>query len=206
MIAQIYKKHFLPKILDRGMKSIRCEGSRSNVASKASGVVLEIGFGSGYNIPFYNNIEKLYALEPSQEMFNLAENKIRSASFPVEHLNCSAEHIPLPDNSIDCVTSTWVLCSIPDAKKALIEVRRVLKPNGLFIFAEHGISQNGFFAFIQRLVSPLTSKFTGNCKLDKHIDSLISEAGFKFENLKTSSESKKPLMYTYRGVATKKLT
>jgi len=183
------------------MRCPDCNGIRSDIAGKASGVVLEIGFGSGYNLPFYKNVRKLYALEPSQEIYDLGKDKVASAVFPIEYFNNSAEQIPLPDHSVDDVVSTWVLCSIPDAKKALKEIARVLKPGGRFIFVEHGLTQNRSMAMIQRLITPVTSKFTGNCHLDRKIDDLISESGFRFENLEKFPESGRPLMFSYRGVA-----
>ena len=196
-----YSKYILPKLLNRDMGCIDCNGTRTNVVSKAHGVILEIGFGSGYNLPFYKNVEKLYALEPSSAMYDLAKERVASANFPIEYLKNSAEKIPLPDHSIDTVVSTWVLCSIPDADKALKEIARVLKPEGKFIFVEHGKTENKFFAAIQTLITPISSKFTGNCHLDRKIDSLISQSGFKFESLEKFPESGRPLLFSYSGVA-----
>jgi len=113
------------------------EEQRSGVADRATGTVLEIGFGSGLNLPYYKNIKKLYAIDPSQELYDLAHNRITKATFPIEFIKTSAESIPLGDNSIDSVISTWSLCSISRPENALKEIHRVLRPGGKFIFVEH---------------------------------------------------------------------
>lgn len=186
------------------MKSMDCNGTRSNVAGQATGSVLEIGFGSGYNILFYGKIDKLYALEPSIELYNLAKDRVSAASFPVEYISNSAENIPLPDHSIDTVVSTWVFCSIPDAIKALKEIGRVLKPAGRFVFVEHGRTTHGFFSKLQDLLTPLMRLINGNCHLNRKIDDLIAKAGFEFVTLEKFPEAGRPLMFSYRGVAIKK--
>ena len=186
------------------MRSVDCNGTRSDIASRAHGVVLEIGFGSGYNLPFYNGITKLYALEPSTELYKLAKERVETALFPVEYLQDSAEKIPLPDKSIDTVVSTWVLCSIPDPHKALLEIERVLKPGGQFIFVEHGKSPKLINSVIQKLITPVTRLFTGNCHLDRKIDDLIIDSGLVMENIHMFPEKRRPLMFSYRGVAVNK--
>ncbi len=183
------------------MRCVECNGTRSALAGEAHGTVLEIGFGSGYNLPFYRDVDRLYAPEPSNELYRYAQDRLQAVDFEVKHLQCSAEQIPLPDNSVDTVLSTWVLCSISDPSQALKEVARVLKPDGKFIFVEHGLAQNKFFAALQHLVTPLIKKFTGNCHLDRKIDGLITQAGFVFNSIKMSPESGRPLMFSYRGEA-----
>ncbi len=178
--------------------------TRSSIASKATGVVLEIGFGSGYNLPFYKNIEKLYALEPSLELYNLATDRIKKVSFPITFLQNSAEKIPLADDSVDSVISTWTLCSIANVDRALSEVCRVLKPNGKFIFAEHGKSDRKFSFKIQKLITPITKRFAGNCHLDREIDASIMKAGFRLTSLEKYPESGRPLMFSYIGAAIKR--
>lgn len=185
------------------MGSDEFNATRSSVVSPAYGAVLEIGFGSGYNLPFYINITRLYALDPSPELFNYAHDRIKAASFLVEYLKNSAENIPLGDNSIDTIVSTWSMCSIPNLEMALREMHRVLKPDGRLLFVEHGQSNQKIFSITQRILTPITKLFTGNCHLDRKIDVSIIKVGFKIEKLHTFTEDGRPLMFSYRGVASK---
>ena len=202
-MLSLYKKFILPKLLNRGMGNVSFNETRAKIVSPAQGVVLEIGFGSGYNLPFYGNIEKLYALEPAKELAAYAADRARAVSFPVEYLRCSAEAIPLPENSGDTVVSTWTLCSIPDVVKALQEVRRVLKPGGRFLFVEHGQHVKKINITLQKLATPCTVACSGNCHLDRNIETLIRESGLHIERIEMFPEEGRPLMYSYRGVAAK---
>ncbi len=168
-----YNKYILPKFLSFEMKRKDMEKYRPSVASQAFGTVLEIGFGSGLNLPCYDykNITKLYALDISLGLFDLAKESIEQVKFPVEFINASAEKIPLADGSVDSVVSTWSLCSIPHPSVALGEVFRVLKPGGKFIFIEHGKFPKGFMVNIQKFLSPLSEFFYGGCSLDRGIES-----------------------------------
>jgi ubiquinone/menaquinone biosynthesis C-methylase UbiE len=155
------------------MRPAEFNGTRSKVVDSAKGIVLEVGFGSGYNLPLYKNVQKLYALDPSKELFAYAADRIAAVQFPVEYLPNSAEYIPLQDNSIDTVVSTWSLCSIPNIEKALNEIRRVLIPGGRFLFVEHGQSPKKINSIVQQLVTPIFRHFNGNCHLDRKIDDYI---------------------------------
>jgi len=186
------------------MSPVEFNDTRAKTVGPAHGIVLEIGFGPGYNLPFYKNIEKLYALDPSRELYKYAEDRVKSATFSVQYLQNSAENIPLEDNSVDAVVSTWTLCSIPDLPKALKEVHRVLKPEGKFLFVEHGKSSRKLNSAIQKLITPVTRHFTGNCHLDRRIDNFITSAEFKIENLETFPEEGRPLMFSYSGVGVKR--
>ena len=198
-----YNKYILPKLLNYEMANKNFENERADVVEDASGIVLEIGFGSGLNLPFYKNISKLYALDPSSELYDLAVERVNNVKFPIEHIKASAENIPLDTSSVDTIISTWSLCSIPDPKLALSEMLRVLKPGGKFMFIEHGASPKKFIEKLQKIFTPFTKPFTGGCHMDRKIDKLITNAGFKIINMKNSEGRHKPLYYLYKGVAVK---
>lgn len=199
-----YNKYILPKLLNYEMSNKDFEKERAEAVEDASGIVLEIGFGSGLNLPFYKNVSKLYALDPYAELFKLAKDRIKKVEFPVEHINASAENIPLPDSSVDTIVSTWTMCSIPNPALALKEMLRVLKPGGKFMFIEHGSSARKFVCKLQHILTPLSKPFTGGCHMDRKIDELITNAGFEIITLKNSEEKYKPLYYLYKGMAIKK--
>ena len=183
------------------MGSEELEKIRQEVLQDASGIVLEIGIGPGYNLALYKNISKLYALEPSKELTEIAKTRSGSVNFPIEFLNTGAENIQLPDQSIDTVVSTWTLCSVNDPKKVLQEIKRVLKPDGKFIFVDHGASPNAGIRAIQTISTSVTKYFTGNCHYDRQLEKLIKEAGFDIEKIEHPAERFKPLIYNYQGVA-----
>lgn len=176
------------------------EPIRREVLADASGVVLEIGVGPGYNFTFYRNVTKVYALEPSKELVEIAKTRAEGLSFPIEFLATGAEEIPLADASIDTVVSTWTLCSVSDPEKVLSEIKRVLRPGGKFLFVEHGASHSAFLHGIQRALTPITKHFTGNCHYDRKMEKLIKDAGFTIEKMSHPKE-KSPLIYNYQGVA-----
>lgn len=198
-----YNKHILPNFLDFSMRNKDMQKLRPSVVEKASGTVLEIGFGSGLNIPYYKNITKLYALEPNKKLYSLGKNRIAEAKFPTEYLPASAEKIPLEDSSIDCVVSTWTLCSISNPEIALQEIKRVLKTGGKFIFIEHGKSPNNFLFKLQYLLTPVYKKLSGGCHLNREIDKLTQDVGFKIEHLEKFQLKSKPLAFMYKGVVLK---
>lgn len=196
-----YNKYILPKLINSAMSKEGNNQYRKDVTSHVSGVVCEIGFGSGLNILYYKNITKLYALEPSQELYELAKEKVSGTSFVVEHLASSAESIPLSDSSVDYVVSTWSLCSIPHLEIALKEVFRILKPKGKFAFVEHGKSPRNLVAKIQKFLTPIQKQISGGCHLDRDIEKLVLDAGFTIETMKKFEVGYKPLAYMYQGVA-----
>lgn len=197
-----YQNKVVPKLLNSEMGGEELKKIRREVLQDARGVVLELGVGPGYNIPLYNNISKLYALEPSGELVEIAKTRVGGVSFPVEFLSVGAESIPLPDHSIDTVVSTWTLCSVSDPQKVLQEIRRVLKPQGKFVFADHGASPRMGVRLAQKLFTAVSKYFTGNCHYDRDIERLIKEAGFKIEGIEYFPEDHKPLIYNYQGAAT----
>jgi ubiquinone/menaquinone biosynthesis C-methylase UbiE len=202
-MANPYKKFILPRLLNKEMGSDDFEKIRPGIVGAAEGITLEIGIGPGYNIPHYKNISKLIALDPSKELLDIARARAGSLhlSFPVDFLCASAEHIPLPDKSVDTVVSTWTLCSVGNLRQTLKELARVLRPNGRFIFSDHGAAPVPRVRFVQKLITPFTRHFTGNCHLDREIDKDILEAGFVLQKIERSAEPLRPLIYNYEGVA-----
>lgn len=199
----IYQIYILPRLLNFVLQGERYDKERKSVAGQAQGVVLEIGAGSGPNIPFYLNITKLYALEPSKELWALAQERVKQASFPIEYVETSAEELPFPDQAIDTVVSTWTLCSIPHPEQALREVRRVLKPGGKFVFIEHGKSSQAHIAKWQTCCTPIWRTYTGGCHLDRNIEDLLVGAGFTLVKLEKGYKQNsrfKLLHYFYNGV------
>ncbi|HXH08319.1 MAG TPA: class I SAM-dependent methyltransferase [Alphaproteobacteria bacterium] len=169
----------------------------------ASGTVLEVGVGSGLNLPFYGpRVQRLYALDPSRELWKMARPRLRAVAFPVEYLAASAERIPLEDASVDTVVSTWTLCTIADPLQALAEMRRVLKPKGQLIFVEHGWAPTPGVRAWQDRLTPVWKRIAGGCHLNRPIDALIADAGFEITQIERGySRGPKLMAYLYKGLA-----
>ncbi len=161
---------------------------------QATGVVLEIGFGAGANLPYYNNISQLLALEPSKELFKIALESSET-TFDVKQIVAGAETIPLDDDSVDSIVCTWTLCSVDDVREVVDELHRVLRPSGKVIFIEHGKSNSRVFQVLQSSTNNLWKRFAGGCNLNRTYFNHFTEAGFSFE----VSEQ---IGTEYRGVAT----
>ncbi len=199
----IYAKYVLPRVLDLAMRKTDLTPIRAAWVSQARGEVLELGMGSGLNLPFYSaEVSRVRGVEPSLEMQRLARKRLK-VDRPVEFLSQSAEDmLPLADASMDTVVSTWTLCSIPDASRALREARRVLRPDGRFIFVEHGRSPDAGVVGWQHRLNPVWNRVAGGCNLDRNIVELIEGAGFSITELKTEYlPGPRPLTYTYQGLA-----
>ena len=196
-----YQKAIVPRLLNSEMASEKLEEMRRVVIADATGVALEIGVGPGYNIPIYKNISKLYALDPSKELIEIAKTRANSSTFSIEFLNAGAENIPLSNASVDTVVSTWTLCSVSDLKKVLREIKRVLRPQGNFIFIDHGASPNPLLRAAQTGLTAITKYFTGNCHYDRDIGGLLKDAGFSIKKIKHPPQKFRPLIYNYQGIA-----
>jgi ubiquinone/menaquinone biosynthesis C-methylase UbiE len=157
---------------------------RRRVIGAAEGRVLEIGIGSGLNLPLYGPpVRFVIGLEPSPELLRMARGHAAATAVPVEYLEASAETLPLDDRSVDTVVTTWTLCTIPDAPRALAEMRRVLKPGGALLFIEHGRAQEPGVARWQDRLDPLWFRIAGGCHLNRKMDDLISGSGFRIDAL-----------------------
>ena len=170
----------------------------------ARGDVLEIGIGSGLNLPFYSGeVGRVYGVEPSPELQKLARKRSIGKAIDVELFSQSAEEpIPLRDQSVDTVVMTWTLCSIADPARALQQMKRVLKPSGRMIFVEHGRAPDSGVATWQDRLTPLWKHIGGGCHLNRKIDDLILKAGFVIDELRTTYlPGPRPMTFIYQGFA-----
>jgi ubiquinone/menaquinone biosynthesis C-methylase UbiE len=200
-----YGDHILPRLIDVLMRARDTHDVRARVASNLTGDVLEIGFGSGLNVPFYPpSLTRVYALDPAEVGRKLAARRVAASPVPVSYIGLDAQRIPLADGSVDSVLTTWTLCTIPDPAQALAEVRRVLRPGGTLHFAEHGRAPDPKVARKQDLLEPIQQRVFGGCQLTRHIDQLIAASGLELTGLKTYYRPGPPsTSYTYEGQATK---
>ncbi len=199
----LYRRLILPRLIDLAMKDETAAARRSELIPKARGSVLEVGVGSGLNLPFYSSaVTHLYAIDPSPELLRMAGKKIDRVTFPVELVCQSAEQLPVYRESIDTIVTTWTLCSIPDPLGALREMKRVLKPGGCLLFVEHGFSPDPKVQAWQRRINPIWRRVAGGCNVDRKIDELIRSAGFNIARLQTTYlPGPRPMTYTYEGSA-----
>ena len=202
-----YDKYILPKFLNCACGTKPINYQRDKIVPLAKGIVLDIGIGSGLNIPFYNksNIDHLYGLAPSEELLKIAKPLAKKNELEIEFLQCGAEAIPLPDQSIDTVLITYTMCTIPDIKLSNSEIMRVLKPEGKLLFCEHGLAPDKNIAKWQRRINPIWSKIAGGCNLNRDIPKLITSSGFKISNMEEMYLPSTPKFagYNYWGVAKK---
>jgi ubiquinone/menaquinone biosynthesis C-methylase UbiE len=199
----IYSRIVLPKLIDLAMKDKAVAAKRSEVIPKATGLVLEIGIGSGLNLSFYSTaVTHLRGIDPSAELLSMARKKIGRLAFPVELTGETAEQLRVDAGSVDTVVSTWVLCSIPNPLGALQEMKRVLKPGGRLLFVEHGRSPDPKVRAWQDRLNPIWRKIGGGCNLNRKMDELIGSAGFDILELQTTYlPGPRPMTYTYQGFA-----
>jgi len=198
-----YSRHVLPLLTHLAMSNKAVAAERARWIPLADGVVLEIGVGSGLNFPLYGrNVRRLYALEPSEELRRMAAPRAERASVPVEFVAASAEAIPLPTASVECVVTTWTLCTIADTRRALGEFQRVLRPEGRVVFIEHGRSPDPEVLRWQDRLTPVWRRVAGGCHLNRPIDRMMLESGFAIERLeKGYIRGPRFSAYLYRGIA-----
>ena len=207
MIKSWYEKFFLPKVCDKCCSTKPINYQRNKVVPLAKGIVLEIGIGSGLNIPFYNknNIEKIIGLDPSEELNFLANKVAKKNNIEIDFIISGAEDIALPDNSIDTILITYTLCTIPDLDNSMAEMKRVLKSDGKFIFCEHGIAPDQNIVKWQTRINPIWKAIMGGCNINRNIPKIISDGGFDITNISEMYLPSTPKIvgYNYWGVAKK---
>jgi len=199
----IYEEQILPRGINWVMSGKIFRRLRAQYLQQVSGEILEVGFGSGLNLPHYSSkVSKVYALDPSRVGHRLAEKRVSETPFPVETVDLQGGVIDLPDHSVDQVVTTWTLCTIPDAISALKEMQRVLRPHGKYHFLEHGLSPEQRVSRWQDIWNPMQKRLAGGCHVNRPIDRLIIESGFHIESLNNFyMAGPKIFTYMYQGSA-----
>lgn len=200
----LYSRYVLPQLIHCtcGLKPMARQ--RQKVVPQAHGRVLEVGIGSGLNLPFYeaSKVEKVWGLDPAPEMTRMAQEAAKSVPFEVEILGLPGEQIPLDDASVDSVVITYTLCTIPDGLAALDQIRRVLKPGGELIFCEHGAAPDDSVLRWQNRVNPVWKLLAGGCHLNRAIPKLLEDGGFEIRHLETMYlPGWRPASFNYWGTA-----
>jgi ubiquinone/menaquinone biosynthesis C-methylase UbiE len=200
-----YDKHILPRIIDFACGQDVMKEQRRLVTPLAHGRVLEVGIGSGHNLPFYDatKVERVIGIDPGAELLALARERSHGLPFPVDLLPHGCETMPLEDASMDTVLVTFALCTIPGVEQALTQMRRVLKPGGNLIFCEHGRSPDAGVQRWQNRLNPLWKRCLGGCNLNRDMPTLIRDSGFALDRLETEYLKNVPRFagYRYLGIA-----
>ena len=205
MIKATYEKYLLPKLLDTCCSTKPINYQRKKIVPHAEGTILEIGIGSGLNIPFYekSKVNKIYGLDPSLELCEMAKKTAIKSELDIDFLINGAEEIKLISNSVDTVLLTYTLCTIPNPFDALREIKRVMKPDGKIFFCEHGIAPDKTIIKWQNRINPLWGKLFGGCNINRDIPNILLEGGFKINNLEQMYLPSTPKIvgYNYWGNA-----
>lgn len=201
----LYDKYVLPKFLNCACGSKPVEYQRKKVVPNAEGIVLEVGIGSGLNLPFYDNskVTQIWGLDPSEELSSMAKETAKNLDIDVKFISSGAEDIPLPDNYFDTALVTYTMCTIPEVIRANIEIKRVLKDTGKLIFCEHGKAPDLNIAKWQSRIDPIWGKLAGGCHLNRDIPSLLEDSGYKIIELDQMYLPSTPKVagYNYWGFA-----
>ena len=205
MIGSMYNKYVVPKLLDVCCSTKPIKYQRNKIVPHAKGEVLEIGIGSGLNLPYYNKslVKKVYGLDPSEELNEIALKNASEINLDINFIISGAEEIKLPAKSIDTVLITYTLCTIPEFKVALKEIKRVLKDDGIMLFCEHGLAPDKNISKWQNRINPLWGKLFGGCNINRNIPYIIQESGLNIKKLEQMylPSTPKIVAYNYWGVA-----
>jgi ubiquinone/menaquinone biosynthesis C-methylase UbiE len=192
----LYAERVLPRIIDVSCGMKQSHPLRRRVCAGLQGEVVEIGFGSGHNVPFYPDaVKSVAAVEPSDLAWRLAAERVSASPVPVTLSGMDGQSLLFPDASFDCALSTWTLCTIPDAVRALTEVRRVLRPGGSLHFLEHGLAPDDDVQRWQRRLEPVNRRLAGGCHLTRRIVDLVESAGFDVSEVDVSYEKGAPKVF-----------
>jgi len=199
-----YAKHVFPRVMDWMLRGPQHQAERETVLRSIRGDVLEVGFGTGLNLRHYPpGVTRLTAVDVATMLPLRVARRIARASFPVTRTELRGERLPFPDAQFDCVVTTLTLCSIQDPVPALREMRRVLKPDGTYVFLEHGRSDDARVARRQDFFNPLQRRLACGCNINRRIDALVREAGLEIRSLERYVLEGAPRMMAemYRGAA-----
>jgi ubiquinone/menaquinone biosynthesis C-methylase UbiE len=201
----LYERQLVPRFINFVMSRGDLASIRARVASSLDGEVLEVGFGSGLNLPhFPPGVTRVQAVDPATVGRKLAAKRIAASGLPVEYLGLDGQSLDLESGSVDHVLTTWTLCSIPDADRALGEIRRVLRSGGMLHFVEHGRSPDRRVARWQDRLTPLQRRLAGGCHLNRSIDQLVLDSGLELVRLENYyAEGPRPFGYMFEGIAAK---
>lgn len=201
----LYADQVLPRLTDFALRGSALTRARARACAGLAGEVLEVGFGSGRNVPHYPAaVTRVRAVDPATVGRQLAAGRVAASAVPVEYVGRDGEQLPLGDETVDHVLTTWTLCTIPDVERALGEVRRVLRPGGSLHFVEHGRAPEAATARWQDRLTPLQRRLCGGCHLNRPIDALIEAAGLRIDQLDNYfAPAPKPYGYMFEGVAIK---
>lgn len=200
----LYSKYILPKVVHLTCSMKPNMRQREKIVPLARGRVLEVGIGSGLNLPFYDasKVTRVWGLDPSPEMIRMARTAAEAAPFEVEFLEFPIEEIPLGDGTVDTAVVTYTLCTIPDTEPALRQLARVLKPGGELIFCEHGLAPDAGVRRWQDRINPVWKRLGGGCHLNRDIPELIGRGGFRIQGLETMYlPGWRPASFNYWGTA-----
>ncbi|MBO0855026.1 MAG: class I SAM-dependent methyltransferase [Nocardia sp.] len=176
----IYGDRILPRVIDRVCGMPANDKLRRRLCAGLSGRALEVGFGSGRNVPFYpETVTRVSAVEPADLGWQMAAKRVAASPVPIDRAGLDGADLPFEDNSFDTAVSSWTLCTIPDLPRALAEIRRVLVPGGTFHFLEHGLAPDAGVRAWQRRLDPIEQRIAGGCHLDRDIRGAIEAAGFE---------------------------